>query len=212
MLGNFAQQFVNLIVSTISSAGYAGVFLLMLIEGAIGTVPSWIVMPFAGYVVFTGQMDFWFVVFTAAAANLVGSLITYTAGAWLGRVCIMKYCKYVLLSKNHIILAEKWFKKHGAKAVFIGKMLPFVRAVISLPAGIARMNLKKFLLYTFAGSLVWCFMLAYAGVWLGSSWESVYRFGYYTNLLIISAILFASAWYFFKCRKSRPIKFEKFRS
>jgi len=211
MLENLVQYLVNLILGVISSTGYAGVFFLMLLESAVMPVPSEIIMPFAGYLVWKGQMGFWFVVAAGTLGNLVGSLAAYAVGLWLGRAFILKYCKYILLSKEHILLAEKWFKKYGSKAIFISRLLPFVRTVISLPAGIAKMDLKKFIIYTTVGSVPWCFALTYLGVLFGSNWENVYKLGHYIDAVVVVGVVLLILWYFIKRKKGRSAASEGFR-
>jgi len=211
MLENLVQWGINLILNIISSTGYAGIFFLMLLESAVMPVPSEIIMPFAGYLVWKGGMNLWLVVAAGTVGNLAGSLIAYAVGLWLGRAFILKYCKYILLNKEHIFLAEKWFKKYGAKAIFISRLLPVVRTVISLPAGVAKMDLKKFVVYTLVGSLPWCYALTYVGVWFGNGWENVYKFGHYVDAAVVVGVVFLIAWYFLKIKKGRSVKFEGFR-
>jgi membrane protein DedA with SNARE-associated domain len=207
MLENLVQYGINLILGIISSTGYAGVFFLMLLESAVMPVPSEIIMPFAGYVVWKGQMDFWLVVAAGTLGNLAGSLLAYVVGLWLGRAFILKYCKYILLSKEHIFLAERWFKKYGSKVIFISRLLPFVRTVISLPAGVAKMDLKKFIVYTVVGSIPWCFALTYLGVLFGSNWKNVYKMGHYIDAVVVVGVLLFIVWFILKLRKgSRKVK------
>ena len=200
MLEGLVQYLVNLILGIISSTGYAGVFFLMLLESAVMPVPSEIIMPFAGYLVWKGTMNLWLVVAAGVLGNLAGSLLAYAVGLWLGRAFILKYSKYILLSKEHIFLAEKWFKKYGDKTIFVGRLLPVVRTVISLPAGIAKMDLKKFIFYTVVGSIPWCFALTYIGIQFGSAWENVYKMGHYIDAAVVVGIIFVVV-YFLKFRK-----------
>ena len=201
MLENLVQWGINLLLSIISATGYAGVFFLMILGSSALPIGGEIVMPFAGYLVWKGQMDFWLVIVASTLGNLAGSLISYTVGLKLGWAFIFKYCKYVLLSKKRIFLAERWFEKYGGIAVFVGRFLPIIRTVISLPAGIAKMDLKKFVVYTFVGSLIWCLALTYAGILLGNSWENVYKFGHYIDAAVVIGAVFLIAWYFLKMRK-----------
>lgn len=127
-------------------------------------------MPFAGYLSFTHVLHFWTVVIVATLANLVGGLIAYAVGMYGGRPFIRKVGRYVLLSPNHVEIAEKWFNKYGEVTVFFGRMVPAVRTFVSLPAGIAKMNLGRFVIFSILGSLPWNFALTYAGFQLHAKW------------------------------------------
>ena len=192
---------VNMVLQIISSTGYAGILLLMAMESAVLPVPSEIVMPFAGYLVTQGRFDFWLVVLAATVGNLIGSVAAYFVGMYVGRAAIIKYGKYFLLSKHHIALSERWFKKHGDKAVFISRMLPVIRTVIALPAGIAEMNFPKFALYTFLGSIPWNAALAYVGVWFGQNWILIEKYTRWADVAIVAGILAFAAWFLMKRRK-----------
>ncbi|OQA04655.1 MAG: Inner membrane protein YabI [bacterium ADurb.Bin400] len=171
MFADLIVAFASLITGTIDYFGYAGIFVLMLVESAGILIPSEIIMPFAGFVVSEGRIGFWMVVVMGASGNLVGSLLAYWIGYRGGRPLIEKYGRYVMISKHDLDLADRWFTKYGIFTTFFGRVLPIVRTYISFPAGIARMNLWKFSIYTFLGALPWCAALTYAGVRLGSNWE-----------------------------------------
>jgi len=145
----------------------------MTIESACIPLPSEIIMPFSGFLVYSGKFRLWDVVLSGSLGNLIGSLIAYAVGYWGGRPLLLKYGKYVLISKDEIEKSDKWFSRFGHEAVLISRNLPIIRTFISLPAGIAKMNIFKFSLYTFFGSIPWCFALAYAGMILGSNWKSL---------------------------------------
>lgn len=159
------------IVWVISSMGYAGVVLLMAIESACIPLPSEVIMPFSGYLVYTGQFNLWLVAIAGAVGCVLGSLVAYWVGMYGGRPMIEKYGKYVLLSSHDLDLADRWFASYGELIVFVSRLLPAVRTFIAFPAGVARMNLTKFVIYTFAGSLPWCLGLAYVGQKLGEQWN-----------------------------------------
>ncbi len=201
IFGGLVMFITNIILQIISSTGYAGVFFLMILESAVMPVPSEIVMPFAGYLVAQGQFDLWTVVLLSSVGNLVGSIIAYFAGAFIGRKAILKYGKYFLLSKHHLDVAENWFRKHGDKTIFIGRLLPVVRTVISLPAGIARMNFKKFCVYTFVGSIPWNFAMTYIGVVAGENWQLIEKQLKWLDLAVVIGIIVFAIWLFFKLRK-----------
>ncbi len=183
------------IIGFISNYGYAGIFFLMLIESANIPMPSEVTMPFAGYLVYQGQFSFLGITLAGALGNLAGSILNYYLGAFFGRPFVLKYGKYFLIPRKKFIHAENWFKKYGHEAVFIGRLLPVVRTFISLPAGIAEMDMKKFLVYTFIGSLIWSALLAYAGIWLGPNWNSVLAFFEKIEIVIVIAFVIFVIWY-----------------
>ncbi len=194
------------IISVISNTGYFGVAFLMALESACIPIPSEIIMPFSGFLVWEGRFIFWQVVVWGAVGNLIGSIVAYLAGFYGGRPFIQKFGKYFLISGHDLELADGWFKKYGQGAVFFSRLLPVVRTFISLPAGIARMDFKKFCFYTFLGSLVWSFFLAYAGLILGNNWENLkiyfHRFDLLIAILIVSGAFWWLARHFnFGCRK-----------
>jgi membrane protein DedA with SNARE-associated domain len=159
------------IVAVISRMGYGGVVLLMAIESACIPLPSEIIMPFAGYLVSRGEMSLWWVGVAGAVGCVLGSLVAYWVGMYGGRPVAEKYGKYILLSHRDLDMADRWFAKYGEAIVFISRLLPAIRTFIAFPAGVARMNLTKFIIYTFAGSLPWCLGLAYIGQKLGEQWD-----------------------------------------
>jgi membrane protein DedA with SNARE-associated domain len=159
------------IVATISTLGYPGVVLLMGIESACIPLPSEIIMPFSGYLVYTGRFDLWAVAIAGAVGCVLGSLVAYWVGMYGGRPVIEKYGRYVLISLHDLDLADKWFARRGEVIVFASRLLPVIRTFIAFPAGVAKMNLTRFVLYTFFGSLPWCLGLAYVGQKLGEQWD-----------------------------------------
>jgi len=171
MIAKIIEYLSYFIVSVISALGYSGVVLLMAIESACIPLPSEIIMPFSGYLVSRGEMNLWGVGIAGAVGCVLGSLVAYWVGMYGGRPLIEKYGRYILLSRHDLDLADRWFAKYGEAIVFISRLLPAIRTFIAFPAGVARMNLTKFIIYTFAGSLPWCLALAYAGQKLGEQWN-----------------------------------------
>jgi len=192
----------NLILDWISDMGYPGILFLMALESACMPVPSEIVMPFAGYLVWEGStsMSFWGVVLVGSLGCTVGSIAAYAFGYYAGRPLILRYGKYILIREKHLVSAEKWFDKYGDKATFIARLLPVVRTVISLPAGIAKMNFKKFVFYSFVGSVPWTLMLAYVGYWLGPNWEDVVGVFRGLDVLVVAAAVGIVVWYVLRLR------------
>src|SRR3989344_5117394 len=191
------------IVHTISTVGYPGVFFLMLIESACIPLPSGITMPFAGSLVASGRFSLLLVALSGALGNLAGSLLAYALGFWgqeaVVRKLIKKYGKYILLSEKELEHSEKWFNKYGEIIVFTSRLLPAVRTFISLPAGIAKMNIKKFVIYTTLGSFLWSFVLAYIGMLFGRNWEKLHV--YFQKFDLVVVILGVSAVIFYLYRK-----------
>jgi membrane protein DedA with SNARE-associated domain len=171
MIAKIIEFLSGIIVATISLLGYSGIVLLMAIESACIPLPSEIIMPFSGYLVSTGQMNLWLVGLAGAVGCVLGSLVAYWGGSKGGRPLIEKYGRYVLVSRHDLDLADRWFANYGEIIVFVSRLLPAIRTFIAFPAGVARMNLKRFVIYTFAGSLPWCLGLAYVGQKLGEKWN-----------------------------------------
>ena len=208
MIAKIITILSSFIVATISTLGYSGVVLLMAIESACIPLPSEIIMPFSGYLVSTGQMNLWGVAVAGAVGCVLGSLVAYWVGMYGGRPFIEKYGRYILLSRHDLDIADRWFAKYGEIIVFVSRLLPAIRTFIAFPAGVARMNLTRFVIYTFAGSLPWCLGLAYAGQKLGEQWDKddtlktwFHRFDF---LIGIAGALFVIWWVWRHIKHSRP--------
>jgi membrane protein DedA with SNARE-associated domain len=186
------------IISFISQLGYAGIVITMGIESACIPLPSEIIMPFSGYLAFTGRFSLWGVSVAGAFGCVVGSVVAYWVGVCGGRPFLERYGKYVLLSHRDLATADRWFEKYGDWAIFFSRLLPVVRTFISLPAGIARMNFIKFVIYTFLGSLPWCFMLAYVGKIMGENWMSIKVYFHRADLFIGVVILLAIGYFLYR--------------
>jgi membrane protein DedA with SNARE-associated domain len=184
-----------LIKAVIGTTGYAGIALLMAIESACVPLPSELIMPFAGYLVFEGKLSlFWAATAGAIGCNL-GSLIAYEIGYHGGRPLVEKFGSYILLGRRELDWAESFFRRGGQVTVLIGRLLPVVRTFIALPAGIARMPRGRFHLYTFLGSWPWCFGLAYLGMKLGENWRSLGQY-FHRFDAVIGVLLFLGVVYF----------------
>ncbi len=197
---------INFITSTISGSGYVGIFLLMIAESALIPIPSEIIMPFSGFLVSTGEFNAVYVVVAGSLGNLVGSLIAYFVGSRLGREFILRYGRYVLLRKSHLELTETYFKKYGDGSTFIGRMLPAVRTYISLPAGLAKMNLKKFVIYTLVGSIIWNSGLTYVGMMLQERWHRILQYSDYLDVAVIIGVIVVIALFVRSRRKHAESK------
>jgi membrane protein DedA with SNARE-associated domain len=173
VIANILLALAAFVKAVISSMGYSGVALLMGIESACIPLPSEVIMPFSGYLVYTGRFSsLWLVATLGAIGCNLGSVLAYELGAYGGRPLIEKYGRYILLNKHDLDVADRMFQKWGSAMVFIGRLLPVIRTFIALPAGIARMPRTRFHVYTFLGSWPWCYALAYVGLKLGERWDS----------------------------------------
>jgi len=187
----------SFIIAVISAGGYAGIVLLMAIESACIPLPSEIIMPFAGYLVHTGQLNLFWVATAGAIGCNLGSIPPYWLGRWGGRPAVERFGRYILLSRHDLDRTERFFQRYGGITVLLGRLLPVVRTFIALPAGIGRMPQLRFHLYTFIGSWPWCFALAYIGMKLGDSWDSdprfraaFHRFHLAVEVALLAAIVF----------------------
>jgi membrane protein DedA with SNARE-associated domain len=180
------------IIETISSTGYLGIVILMAIESACIPLPSEVIMPFSGYLV---TMKRFSLIGTGVAGTfgcVVGSVAAYYVGMYGGRPLIERYGKYILISHKDLDVADRWFLRYGDAVIFFSRLLPVIRTFISFPAGVARMNMVKFVTYTFVGSFPWCLGLAYIGMILGKNWETIkvyfHRFDYLIGAVILLGI------------------------
>lgn len=201
MVSGFIEAIISelsrFVIACISKFGYAGILMTMAIESACIPLPSEIIMPFSGYLVSTGEFTMLGVTLAGAVGNVVGSIAAYYAGIFGGRSFVERYGPYFLVSHRDLDTADRWFQKYGEAAVFFSRMLPVVRTFISLPAGIARMNFPRFVLFTFLGALPWCYLLAYVGVKMGERWEDLRQYFHQFDIVIglaLAAVLAFFVW------------------
>ena len=182
MLAFIDQIVIPFLNNLYGAVGYVGVMLAMAIESAMVPLPSELILPYAGFLVsdlsqlepLTGQpWNFWIVVIVATIGNTLGSLVAYAIGAYGGRPFLERYGKYLLIRPHEIELADTFFARHGGATVFIGRLLPIVRTFISFPAGVARMRISTFIVYSTAGAFLWSCLLVYAGTVLGENWVEI---------------------------------------
>jgi membrane protein DedA with SNARE-associated domain len=206
MVTRILEILAGFIISVISTLGYAGIVLLMAIESACIPLPSEVIMPFSGYLVFAGRFNLWLVALAGAAGCVVGSIAAYYAGLYGGRPFIEKYGRYILISHHDLDMADRWFARWGEATIFFSRLLPVVRTFISFPAGVSRMHFGRFVLYTFIGSYPWCLALAYVGMILGDQWKTIRVYFHKFDLLIGVAILAAVALFLWRHLKmnARP--------
>jgi len=189
---NYLSSFI---INSISSLGYFGVGLMMGIESACIPLPSEIIMPFSGFLVAKGTFTLLGIILAGSIGSVAGSILAYWVGKFGGRVFIEKYGKYILISHHDLNIADRFFQKYGNWAVFFSRMMPIVRTFISLPAGIARMNFTKFVIYTFVGSIPWCLALGYLGKKLGDHWEVLGAYFHQFDFVIVVIIIAMVIWY-----------------
>jgi membrane protein DedA with SNARE-associated domain len=187
-IGSFA-------LSTISQLGYAGIFFLMMLESMVVPVPSEFVMPFAGFLVAQGSFNAVLVILTSTLGSITGSLIFYYIGKTKGHTLVQKYGKYVLVDNEDIKKTEAWFNKRGDLTIFLARLIPVVRHLISLIAGIGNMNVKKFTIYTILGAALWNGILTYLGLFLGQHWNEVSQYLEGLDIIIV-VLLIAGCLYF----------------
>ncbi len=174
----------------------------MAIESACIPLPSEIIMPLAGWFLVDarGLGVEWLLLaaFCGALGNLIGSLAAYAVGAWGGRPLLLRYGRYLLITRHEVEQADRWFARYGDRAVFISRMLPVIRTFISLPAGIARMNIWRFSILTFVGSFPWSLGLAWAGYLLGENWERIREWMRPADIPILIVLAALVAWYIYR--------------
>ena len=191
----------------VENYGLLAIFITMVLECAFIPIPSEVVVPLGGVLAAQGHVALWQVVVVATLANLVGSLIIYAIGLYGGRSLILRYGRYVRVTSHHVDSADRWFERWGSWAVFITRMLPGVRSLISLPAGVARMPVLRFSFFTTLGSIPWNLGLAYLGYLFGSNWEQLQgyfrRYDLILYALLAAACLVALAWVWRRRRRMR---------
>ena len=183
------------ISSLIALAGYGGIVILMAIESACIPLPSELIMPFAGYLVYQGAMKLLLVATAGAIGCNVGSLIAYEIGCYGGRPLVERYGRWILMGRHELDWADRFFARWGNSAVFIGRLLPVIRTFIALPAGISRMPRLRFHVYTFLGSWPWCFGLAWLGMKLGENWRMIGKYLHKFDAVILAVLVVGIAWF-----------------
>ena len=205
---------ISLILGTISKfvlfviakAGYGGIFLLMLLQSFNVPIPSEVTMPFSGFLASQAVFNFWLIVFAGALGNLAGAFLSYKFSRLFIKDGLREKYKIIkiLLSENNLIIAENWFKKYGGISVFFGRMVPVVSTFISFPAGLAKMPIARFLMLSFLGSFIWCFVLAKIGFVLGQNWTMVsFYFRKFDYLILAAAAIVLGVWVFRHFKKSK---------
>jgi membrane protein DedA with SNARE-associated domain len=199
------ETVINGITNVISELGYPGVFLWMTIESACVPIPSEAIMPFAGKLIATdSRFNIYVLSLVGALGNLAGSCLAYWVGAIGGRPFVEKYGKFLLITHQDLDMADRWFTKYGEATAFLSRLLPLVRAYISLPAGISKMPFGKFCFFTFLGALPFCYALTYAGVKLGEHWQAVSKVLHKADLAVLLIVAIFLALWIYRHLRPRP--------
>jgi membrane protein DedA with SNARE-associated domain len=187
------HEMMNWLVESIGAMGYPGIFLLMAMESSVIPIPSEIVMPPAGYLAQSGQMNVWLAILCGTFGSLFGAYANYFAAHYLGRPLILKYGRFVWISEEKFMRVESFFLRHGEISTFIGRLLPVVRHLISLPAGLAGMNHWRFSLYTLLGAGIWVTILTWIGYFIGQNQELILKYSHQAlyGVIAASALLIA---------------------
>ena len=203
----------DLVTQLYDAVGYLGVAIWVAIESVIIPIPSELVLPFAGFLVGTGTAiepltgspwSYWLVVLAGTLGATIGALIAYAIGAWGGRPIIERWGRYLGISSADLDRAEDFFARHGEAAAFFGRMIPVIRSLVSFAAGVARMPLVKFTVFSFLGSLPFTALLVFAGVQLGANWETVGGVLKQFEYAIVGVlVLIVLAWIWFRIIKPR---------
>ncbi len=189
MINHILEILAQWVIAVEQATGLFGVGLLMAIESACVPLPSEVIMPFAGYLAGKGAFTIWEAGLAGAIGCVVGSWVAYLVGMYGGRPLAEKYGKFILLNPHDLAIADRLFVKYGDAITFFSRLLPVIRTFIAFPAGVARMNLTKFTIYTFLGSLPWCVGLAWFGQILGENWTSLHEQFHQIDLVIAGLLL-----------------------
>ncbi len=193
------------ITRVMESLGYWGIVAIVALENLFPPIPSELVLPFAGFLTTTGPMNAPGVVLAATLGSVLGALALYTVGAIVGRervyFIVRRYGRFLTVREDHVERAEDWFDRYGRWTVFFARMVPILRSIISIPAGLTRMPLLPFIAYTIAGTLIWNVLLVGAGVILGAAWPEIVRWiDYYQNLVIVAGVAVVAYWLWLQIR------------
>lgn len=192
------QWIANTAVAFIAATSYPGIFLLMVLESMVFPVPSEAVMPFAGFLIVTGQFTFTGVIIASTLGSIVGSLASYAMGFYGGKPFIRRFGKYLLLDTHDLEITERFFAKRGELTIFISRFIPVIRHMISIPAGLGKMNIWKFIVYTILGAGMWNGFLAYIGYKLKSNWTEVMTYSHIIDIVVVAVLGLAFLYYAYK--------------
>jgi membrane protein DedA with SNARE-associated domain len=201
------EQLAGFFVYIISGLGYLGVFFLMVLESMVFPVPSELVMPFAGFLVADGKMAFWLAIVASSLGSITGSLISYYVAFYGGKEMVHRFGKILLLDEAELEWTEQWFRKKGSITILISRFIPVVRHLISLPAGLGRMNIRHFVLYTLIGATAWNAFLLWAGMKLRERWEIVHNYSSQLDIIVVGLLVLVVVFYVYRhLKKARNRK------
>jgi membrane protein DedA with SNARE-associated domain len=201
---NALHELINWLVTTIGALGYPGIFLLMAMESSVFPIPSEIVMPPAGYLASQGKMNLGLAILSGTLGSLAGAYANYFTARWLGRPLVIKYGKYVWITEEHFNRVEQYFQSHGEISTFIGRLLPVVRHLISIPAGLSNMDHGRFTLYTVLGAAIWVSILTGIGYFIGENQALIAQYSHQAvTAVILFSILLIVAYVAVRRRKNR---------
>ena len=202
------HEIVNQIVDIVGSLGYAGIFIMMFLESSFFPFPSEVVMIPAGYLAFKGEMNIYIAVLSGILGSVAGALFNYYLAMKFGRGFLLKYGKYFFLKEDSLDKLERFFEKHGEISTFNGRLIPGIRQYISLPAGLSRMNVIKFSLFTALGAGIWVIVLAGLGYFLGSNEDLIKEYLHTATLIALLSVAFISIFYVIRAKRRRAIEDE----
>lgn len=201
-MAEILDQLSRIIQDIIEALGYPGITFVMFVENIFPPIPSEVVMPFAGFLVADGKFNFWGILLAGTLGSILGAVVIYYIGVWADELVIRRFIrrfgKYFMLGEDDIDRALGAFNRYGEIIIFIGRLIPIIRSLISLPAGMDRMPLPKFLLFTALGTTLWTGILGYAGVVLGQNWEDVLGFVDQYEMLTLVVIIVLVVWFVVK--------------
>ena len=200
------HEIAQYLVDTIGSMGYLGIFLLMFLESTFFPFPSEIIMIPAGYLAYQGEMNLYIVVLVGILGSVAGALLNYYLAMYLGRKIILKYGKYFFIKEETLDKLDTFFAKHGEISTFTGRLIPGIRQLISLPAGLARMKLFKFSLYTSIGAAIWIVILVFVGYFVGSNQALITEYMKSVTLIALVSVVFIIIFYVLRYRRHEILK------
>lgn len=202
-MSSIVADIVGYVRDLVLVLGYPGIFLAMFVEGIITPIPSEAILPLAGSLAYEGRFEVWAIIIVATVGATLGSTVAYFIGNYFGRGFVHRFGKYFRLTEEHLERAERWFEKYGRVSIFIGHSLPGTRSFISFPAGMAKMDLRNFVISTFFGALVWNTVLTLTGYFLSSQLDTLEGFFEYLDIIALVAVLAVIIVYFAWTRKRR---------
>ena len=196
------EALIGVITGIILKVSYFGILILMALESMIAPIPSELVMPFIGFLVAANKLSIALAILFSSLGTLMGSLISYYMGRSYGDKLIRKFGKYLLLEEAHLQWTEDFFRKNGEKTIFIGRFIPIVRHIISIPAGMGKMNIPKFIIYTLIGGTIWNTFLLFLGYKLAENWTMVHKYSAVLDIIVIILLVIIIAWYVYHVIKA----------